>query len=40
MTTQKAIRILMQSPIYFRLNLVARKLLIKEFCSLYPQVVR
>jgi hypothetical protein len=33
MTTRKAIRILMQSPFYFKLELVARKLLIKEFCE-------
>lgn len=35
MTTQKAIRILMQSPFYFKLELVARKMLIKEFCALH-----
>jgi len=35
MTQQKAIRILMQSPFYFKLELVARKLLIKEFCALH-----
>jgi len=32
MTPRKAIRILMQSPFYFRLELVARNLLVKEFC--------
>jgi len=35
MTQQKAIRILMQSPFYFKLELAARKLLIKEFCALH-----
>lgn len=35
MTQQKAIRILMQSPFYFKLELVARKVLIKEFCALH-----
>ena len=35
MTQQKAIQILMQSPIYFKLELSARKLLIKEFCALH-----
>lgn len=31
MTMQRAIQILMESPIYFRLDLMARKLLIREF---------
>lgn len=35
MTPQKAIRILMQSPFYFRLELISRKLLVKEFCALH-----
>ncbi len=35
MTPQKAIQILMQSPFYFKLELVSRKLLIKEFCALH-----
>lgn len=35
MTPQNAIRILMQSPFYFKLELSARKLLIKEFCALH-----
>lgn len=35
MTHRQAIRILMLSPIYFRLDLVARRNLIKEFCAIY-----
>ena len=35
MTPKKAIQILMQSPYYFKLELVARKLLVKEFCALH-----
>jgi len=35
MTPRKAIRILMQSPFYFRMELAARRLLIKEFCALH-----
>jgi len=35
MTPQKAIQILMQSPFYFKLELVARNLLIREFCALH-----
>lgn len=33
MTARKAIHVLMQSPFYFRLELAARKLLIREFCA-------
>lgn len=32
MITRAAIRILMLSPFYFRLDLLARKILIQEFC--------
>ncbi len=34
MTAQEAIRILMQSPFYFRLDVAARRTLIREFCTL------
>jgi hypothetical protein len=33
MTPREAIRILMLSPLYFRLDLEARKILVQEFCS-------
>ena len=33
MTTREAIQVLMQSPFYFRMNLAARKALVKDFCS-------
>lgn len=32
---REAIRILMQSPIYFRMSLAERKILIREFCVFY-----
>ncbi len=35
MTRQEAIRILMLSPIYFRMTLSDRKELIREFCILH-----
>ena len=35
MTKKEALRILMMSPIYFRLPLQARKTLLDEFCSAY-----
>ena len=35
MTVQQAVHILMQSPFYFHLDLMARKVLIQEFCSLF-----
>ena len=38
MTPRKAIRILMHSPLYFRLALAERKLLVLEFCALYGDV--
>lgn len=34
MTAQEAIRILMQSPFYFKLDVAARRTLIREFCTL------
>jgi hypothetical protein len=39
MTPRQAIRILMLSPIYFRLDPAQRKQLIKEYCELFTQVV-
>ncbi len=39
MTPQEAIRILMLSPIYFRLDLPARKELIQEFCDLCTEII-
>lgn len=32
MTTKEALKILMQSPIYFRLQVMDRLALVKEFC--------
>lgn len=32
MTLREAIRVLMQSPFYFRMELSSRKVLVKEFC--------
>jgi hypothetical protein len=40
MTPREAIRILMLSPLYFRLDLEARKILVQEFCSIYSESVR
>lgn len=34
MTYREAIKVLMLSPFYFRLDLESRKTLIKEFCTL------
>jgi hypothetical protein len=39
MTRQEAIRILMQSPFYFRMTLSDRKELIREFCTLHGKKV-
>jgi len=33
-----AIRILMQSPFYFRMSPAERKILVQEFCALYGDV--
>ena len=38
MTPREAIRILMHSPIYFRLALADRKVLVLEFCAFYGDV--
>ncbi|MEW6221079.1 MAG: hypothetical protein AB1634_16315 [Thermodesulfobacteriota bacterium] len=37
MTPREAIRVLMLSPIYFRLKLPARKVLVQEFCQLFAE---
>jgi hypothetical protein len=37
MTPREAIRILMLSPFYFRLEIPCRKQLVKEFCKLFEQ---
>lgn len=37
MTRQEAVRILMQSPFYFRMSLADRSKLIKEFCRLHAR---
>jgi hypothetical protein len=39
MRLRDAIRILMQSPIYFRMSPAERKILIQEFCVLYGDVL-
>jgi hypothetical protein len=38
-TPREAIRILMLSPLYFRLDLEARKALIREFCLLHSEAL-
>ena len=38
MTPQQAIHILMLSPCYWRLNLSARKQLVREYCASYEAV--
>ena len=35
MTYQQAVRILMMSPFYFKLDLKARKTLVKEFLNIH-----
>lgn len=37
MSMQRAIQILMESPIYFRLDLLARKVLIQEFRARFAE---
>ncbi|MFH1215850.1 MAG: hypothetical protein V1706_05040 [Pseudomonadota bacterium] len=37
MTRQEAIKILMLSPFYFRMNLADRKQLVTEFCCLHSK---
>ena len=38
MTYQEAIRVLMLSPIYFKLTPANRKQLVQEYCSLFALV--
>lgn len=38
MTLKRAVQILMLSPLYFRLPLVERKILVQEFRSLFKDV--
>ncbi len=40
MTRQEAIRVLMLSPIYFKLKPANRKQLIQEYCTLFDRVCR
>jgi hypothetical protein len=40
MTPRQAIRVLMLSPIYFRLDVAARRKLVYEFCALYEGLAR
>jgi len=40
MTQKQAIHILMLSPCYWRLNLSARKQLVREYCASYEVVWR
>jgi hypothetical protein len=35
MTRKEAVKILMNSPFYFRIDLRARKILVQEFCFFY-----
>ena len=37
MTSQEAIRVLMLSPFYYKMDLSSRMLLIHEFCAIYAQ---
>ncbi|HIJ78686.1 MAG: hypothetical protein OEY01_06120 [Desulfobulbaceae bacterium] len=37
--TRKAIRILMLSPFYFKLDLAARQALIREFCAVNHKAI-
>ena len=39
MTTREAIKILIQSPMYFRLEVMDRLILVKEFCHNYASLV-
>ncbi|SHO49409.1 hypothetical protein [Desulfopila aestuarii] len=40
MTQQQALKILMLSPLYFKLATVERMQLIKEYCRLYVEVTK
>ena len=37
MTPKEAIRVLMLSPFYYKLDLSSRMLLVREFCAIYDQ---
>jgi hypothetical protein len=37
MTSRQAIQVLMLSPIYFKLNLLERKQLIRHYCKLFKR---
>lgn len=38
MTNQEAIRVLMLSPFYYKMDLSSRMMLIHEFCAIYAQI--
>jgi len=38
MTSREAIKVLMMSPFYFKLDLSARMVLIKEFCAITKKI--
>jgi len=38
MTSRQAIKVLMMSPFYFKLDLCARMALVKEFCAITQKV--
>ena len=38
MTPQEAIRVLMLSPFYYKMDLPARMMLIHEFCAIYATI--
>jgi len=38
MTPQEAIRVLMMSPFYYKMDLPSRMLLIHEFCAIYAGI--
>jgi len=38
MTSREAIKVLMMSPFYFKLDLSARMVLVKEFCQIAKKI--
>lgn len=38
MTKREAVKVLMLSPFYFKLDLPTRKILVKEFCSVTKKI--
>lgn len=38
MSPQKAVQILMMSPCYFKMDLLARKVLVDEFCARHDDI--